>query len=145
MAAAPSLDNQAEDDRLASQGDHHSREIDLTHERPTARAGIVSLEPDKIAVSLGNRLINLVGAVEVKGELHRTVNVAILCLTSLATAGLTAVVCRYAQVPYWWLTLLSAVLLGAVVFAVGLRQLRSGQDHDCTPTASAVTEASNAE
>lgn len=113
MAAGPPQDGQED------------LEIDLAHERPSAKAAEVPLQLDRVAVTLRSRLITAGGAVEVKGQLHQAINLLILCTAGLGTAALTAVVCRSADVPFWWLTMTLAVVGGTGVFVVGLRLLRT--------------------
>ncbi|MFV2017483.1 hypothetical protein [Micromonospora sp. LOL_023] len=113
MAVAPPQDGQED------------LEIDLTHERPSAKADEVPLQLDRVSVTLRSRLITAGGAVEVKGQLHQAVNLVILCMAGLGTAALTAVVCRSVDVPFWWLTMTLAIVGGTGVFVVGLRLLRA--------------------
>ncbi|MFV2008395.1 MULTISPECIES: hypothetical protein [unclassified Micromonospora] len=105
---------------MADGAQRDTREIDLAHEEPSAKAEQVPIQPDKMTVSVRNRLLTLRGAVEVKGQLHQTINLAIVCASTLLTTVVVAAVCRAASVPYWWLTLAAAALAGVCVFFVGL-------------------------
>ncbi|MFV2083872.1 hypothetical protein [Micromonospora sp. LOL_021] len=108
---------------MADGAQRDTREIDLAHEEPSAKAEQVPIQPDKMMVTARNHLLTLSGAVEVKGQLHQTINLAIVCASTLLTTVVAAVVCRAASVPYWWLTLAAAALAGVCVFLVGLRLL----------------------
>ncbi|MDG4774112.1 hypothetical protein [Solwaraspora sp. WMMD792] len=108
---------------MADGAQRDTREIDLAHEEPSAKAEQVPIQPDKLAVTFGNQWLTLRGDVEVKGQLHQTINLAIVCASTLLTTVVTAGVCHAASVPYWWFTLAAAALAGVCTFLVGLRLL----------------------